>query len=385
MRHLHGAPSREATAGAHASCRQKKAVEARSTPGKRFSHRLSCSSSAVSVSLRQAFALRPLSARVYVVLAAACSILLLSSSGMCAEPYPSRPIRFVVGYAAGGTADVVARAVVAQLQRQMPTSLVIDNRPGAGGIIGYDLVAKAEPDGYTLLCISSSFVTGVAVYPKLPFDPQKDFLPIVLFASGVPNLLVVNPSFPAHSIRELLALAKSRDKPLTYGSPGIGSVQHFVAELFKMHSGVYLQHVPYKGQAPALTALVSGEINMAFLQPPGGVDLIKSGKLRALGFAGATRWSAMSDVPTIAESGVPDFQLKGPFQGMLAPARTGKEVVTTIHNEVRKALASPQLGDFFAAAGWESDGRGAAEFREFLDGEIRRYKEIARVGKIRAE
>ncbi len=320
-----------------------------------------------------------------LVLAVSAMFALTSTNALCADSYPSRPIRFVVGYAPGGSADVVARALVAQLQRQMSASLVIDNRPGAGGIIAYDLVAKAEPDGYTILCISTSFVTGVAIYPKLPFDPIRDFAPITLFASGVPNLLVVNASFPANSVRDLLALAKNKDKPLTYGSPGIGSVQHFVGELFKLHSGAYLQHVPYKGQAPALTALVSGEINAAFLQPPGGMDLVKAGKLRALGFAGAKRWPAMPDVPTIAESGVPDFQLRGPFEGVLAPARTPKSIIDTIHGEMGKALAAPQLREFFAASGWEADGRGAAEFREFLESEIKKYSDIARTAKIRAE
>lgn len=301
------------------------------------------------------------------------------------QPYPNRPIRFVVGFAPGGSADVVARALTAQLQRQLATTVVLDNRPGAGGIIGYDLVAKAEPDGYTVLCISTSFVTSVATYHKLPFDPLKDFIPVTLFAAGVPNLLVVNPAFPAHSIKDLLALAKNKDKPVTYGSPGIGSVQHFVAELFKLHAGVNLVHVPYKGQAPALTALLSGEINVVFLQPPGGVDLIKAGKLRALGFAGSSRWAAMPNVPTIAEAGVPDFQLKGPFEGVLLPARTPKDIVMKLHAEMRKAIAAPQVHEFFASGGWEADGRGPEEFRAFLAAEIKRYIEIGRAAKIMAE
>ena len=286
----------------------------------------------------------------------------LVGSAACAQPYPNRPIRFVVGFAPGGSADVVARVITAQLQRQIGT-IVLDNRPGAGGIIGYDLVAKAEPDGYTVLCISTSFVTSVAIYRKLPFDPQKDYIPVTLFATGVPNLLVVNPAFPANSIKDLIALAKNKDKPVTYGSPGIGSVQHFVAELFNLNAGINLVHVPYKGQAPALTALLSGEINVVFLQPPGGVDLIKAGKLRALGFAGSSRWAAMPNVPTVAESGVADFQLKGPFEGVLVPAKTPKDIVARIHAEMRKVIAAPPVREFVAAGGWEADGRGPAEFR----------------------
>lgn len=319
-----------------------------------------------------------------LALLAFASLSLIVASTACGQPYPNRPIRFVVGFAPGGSADVVARVITAQLQRQIGT-IVLDNRPGAGGVIGYELVAKAEPDGYTVLCISTSFVTSVATYRKLPFDPQKDYIPVTLFATGVPNLLVVNPAFPGNSVKDLIALAKNKDKPLTYGSPGIGSVQHFVAELFNLHAGINLMHVPYKGQAPALTALLGGEVNVVFLQPPGGVDQIKAGKLRALGFAGSSRWAALPGVPTVAESGVPDFQLKGPFEGVLVPARTPKEIVNRIHAEMRKVIAAPQVREFFAASGWEADGRGPDEFRAFLAAEIKRYVEIARAAKITAE
>ncbi len=320
-----------------------------------------------------------------LVLVAFASLALIAGNAAWGQTYPNRPIRFVVGFAPGGSADVIARAVAAELQRQMGTTIVVDNRPGAGGMIGYDLVAKAEPDGYTVLCISSSFVAGVAVHKKLPFDPQKDFAPITLFATGVPNLLVVNPGFSGKSIQDLIALAKNKDKPVTYGSPGIGSVQHFVAELFNLRAGIRLVHVPYKGQAPALTALLGGEIQVVFLQPPGGVDQVRAGKLRALGFAGSSRWQGLPEVPTIAESGVPEFQLKGPFEGLLAPARIPREIVTKIHGGMRKALATSQVREFFSASGWEADGRGPEEFRSFLSEEIKRYAEIARAAKIKAE
>ena len=320
-----------------------------------------------------------------LVLLTFASLALIAGSVAWGQTYPNRPIRFVVGFSPGGTADVIARAVAAELQRQMGTNIVVDNRPGAGGVIANDIVAKAEPDGYTVLCISSSFVAGVAIRTKLPFDPQKDFAPITLFATGVPNVLVVNPAFPGKSIQDLIALAKNKDKPVTYGSPGIGSVQHFVAELFNLRAGIRLVHVPYKGQATALNALLGGEIQVVFLQPPGGVDHIKAGKLRALAFAGSSRWSGLPQVPTVAESGVPEFQLKGPFEGLLAPARIPREIVTKIHTGMRKALATPRLRKFFSVSGWEGDGRGPEEFRNFLNEELKRYAEIARAAKIRAE
>ncbi len=301
------------------------------------------------------------------------------------QAYPGRPIRFVVGFAPGGSADVIARVITAQLQRQLGVTVVVDNRPGAGGVIGYELVAKAEPDGYTLLCISTSFVTGIATYPKLPFDYRRDFTPITLFTTGPPNLVVVSAAFPGNSIRELIALSKNKDRPLTYGSPGIGSVQHFVAELFKLNAGIDLTHIPYKGQAPALTALLGGETQVVFLQPPGGVEFIKSGKLKALAFAGSSRWPGLPSVPTVAESGVPEFQLKGPFEGVLGPAKMPKEIVVKIHAEMLKVVDAPQVRDFFVASGWQADRRGPEEFRAFLNDEVRKYAQIARVAKIRPE
>ena len=312
-------------------------------------------------------------------------ILVFGAPGAVAQGYPAKPIRFVVGFAPGGSADVMARAVVTQMQRQFGTTLVIDNRPGAGGMIGYDLVAKADPDGYTLLCVSSSFVTSIAVYNKLPFDYKKDFTSVAQFASGTANLMVVNASFPGNTLKELLELAKNKDKPVTYGSPGIGSVQHFVGEMFNMHAGVKLLHIPYKGQAPALTALLGNEVQLTFLQPPGGFDLVKNGKLKVIAYLGAARWPALPNVPTAAESGVPDFQIKGPFEGILGPAGLPKAIVTRLHAEIRKAIEAPQLKAFFAASGWEADPRGPEEFRKFLVDEVDRYRQIARAANIKSE
>ena len=312
-------------------------------------------------------------------------VLLICGFAAQAQNYPAKPIRFIVGYAPGGSADVMARAVVAQLQRQIGTSLVIDNRAGAGGLIAYDLVAKAEPDGYTLLVISSSFVTSVAVYPKLPFDYRKDFTAVAQFASGPANLLVVSATFPGNTLKELLELAKNRDKPVTYGSPGIGSVQHFVAEMFNMSAGVKLSHIPYKGQAPALTALLGNEVQLAFLQPPGGLDLVKNGRLKVIAYAGSSRWAAMPNVPTVAESGVPEFQIKGPFEGVLGPRGMPKAVVARLHDEIRNAIEAPQLKAFFAAAGWEGDLRGPDAFQQFLNAEVERYGRISRAANIKSE
>jgi tripartite-type tricarboxylate transporter receptor subunit TctC len=319
-------------------------------------------------------------------LVAMATMVLASWISICgAESYPGKPVRFLVGYAPGGSADVVARALTSQLQRQLGVTMVVDNRAGAGGVIAYDLAAKAEPDGYTLLVISSSFVTSVAISNKLPFSYRKDFTPVSQFAQGPANVLVVNASFPGTALRDLLSLARARSTTVTYGSPGIGSVQNFVAELFNMRAGVKLLHVPYKGQAPALTALIGNEIQVAFLQPPGGVDLIKNGRLKALAYAGAARWPVMPNLPTVAESGVPDYQLKGPFEGILAPPSLPKSIVTRLNAEIGKALEGAQLKEFFTASGWEPEAHGADAFRDLLVSEVNRYSEIARVAGIKAD
>jgi len=227
-------------------------------------------------------------------------------------------------------------------------------------------------------------VTSIAVYPKLPFDYKKDYTPVSAFASGTANLLVVNAAYPATTVKELLVLAKNRDKPVTYGSPGIGSVQHFVAELFNMRSAAQLTHVPYKGQAPALTALLANEVNLTFLQPPGGFDLIKNGRLRAIAYAGAERWPAMPNLPTVLESGI-DFHIKGPFEGLIAPRGLPRAIVDRLHAEVLRALEAPQLKEFLTASGWEADRRGPREFGEFIVSEVQRYTDIARAVGIKSE
>ena len=185
-------------------------------------------------------------------------------------------------------------------------------------------------------------------------------------------------------MKDLIALAKSSDKPLTYGSAGgIGTIQHFVAEMFSQRAGIKMLHVPYKGQGQALSALLSGEIQVMFLQPPVGVDFVKMGKLKALGFCGASRWSILPDVPTLSESGLPDFQIHGSYQGAIAPARTPRPILAKLHAEIKNTLNAQPVRDFFAAAGWEADGRGPDEFSAFLASELKRFGEIARVANIR--
>lgn len=300
-----------------------------------------------------------------------------------AQRYPERPVRLMLGFAASGSADIIARVFAEQLQKQLGVNVIADNRPGAGGTLAYATAAHAAPDGYTLLFITPSFVTASVIYKNLPFDPRRAFLPVTHVANGPANVLVVNPGFPAKTLRDLVSIAKTKD--VSYGSPGIGALQHFIAELFNLRAGVKLAHIPYKGQAPALTGLLGNEVNVVFLQPPGGVDLIKAGRLRALAYAGASRWPMLPDVPTVTEAGIPDFQLAGPYEGVLVPARTPVALVNRLHAEIARTLETPQLRSALERAGWAPDGRGPAPFGELVRAEMKRYSDIAREAGITAQ
>jgi tripartite-type tricarboxylate transporter receptor subunit TctC len=317
--------------------------------------------------------------------AVVCALLGFAAfvSGAQAQRYPERPLRLMLGFAPSGSADIIARVFAEQLQKQLGVNVIPDNRPGAGGTLAYATVAHAAPDGYTMLFVTPSFVTASVIYKNLQFDPHTAFAAVTHVANGPANVLVVNPSMPVKTVADLVKLAKSGK--VSYGSPGVGAVQHFVAELFNLRAGVRIAHIPYKGQAPALTALLGDEVNLVFLQPPGGVDLIKAGRIRALAYAGASRWPVMPDLPTVTEAGIPDFQLAGPYEGILVPARTPAALVGRLHAEITKTLETPQLRAALAQATWAPDGRGPAPFGEFMRAEMKRYSAIAREANITAQ
>lgn len=300
-----------------------------------------------------------------------------------AQRWPERPLRLMLGFAPSGSADIIARVFAEQLQKQLGVNVIPDNRPGAGGTLAYTTVANAAPDGYTMLFVTPSFVTASVIYKNLQFDPQRAFAAVTHVANGPANVLVVNPNLPVKTLQDLVKLAKTRN--VSYGSPGVGAVQHFVAELFNLRAGVKLAHIPYKGQAPALTALLGDEVNVVFLQPPGGVDLIKAGRIRALAYAGAGRWPVMPDLPTVTEAGIPDFQLAGPYEGILVPARTPPELIKRLHADITRTLETPQLRAALAQATWTADGRGPVEFGQFMRAEMKRYAQIAREASITAQ
>ena len=300
-----------------------------------------------------------------------------------AVEYPARPVRMVVTFTAGGTPDAIARIVVGQMERQLGQSFVVDNRAGANGIIGTDIVAKAAPDGYTLLHVTGSLVINPRLYRTLPYDVFRDLEPVTNIVLGDGYLLLVHPSVPAQSVMELVALAKN--KPLSYGTPGIGNTLHLATELFNVRAGTQLLHVPYKGVAPALNSLLAGETQVIFIPPTIAVQHVKTGKARALGFTGSKRWSFMPEVPTIMEAGVPDFEITGSWHGWLAPAKTPPAVIARIHAEAKKALQVPRVRDFLVAGGYEPDGSTPEEFRKFLKKESARYAEAVRAAGIKPE
>ena len=324
--------------------------------------------------------------RLIALVCALCVVLLLpqAHAAQSGSDYPNRPVRLVVAFPPGGNVDVFARLLARQVETQIGQQIVVDNRAGgANGIVGYDIVAKAPPDGYTLLSAAFAFVVNPALYGKLPYDTEKDFTPITNFVLGLGYVLTVNGGVPAQSVRELIALAKTQR--LSYSSAGIGNGQHLSAELFRMKAGIPLLHVPYKGGGPALNAVVSGETQISFPSPIPVAPHVKAGRVRALGFTGSVRVSSLPEVPTIAEAGLPGFHFDAGWHALFAPAGTPAPVVERLYREVKKALEAPKLREAFITGGYEPQGDPPAEFRKIFRADIRRYAELVRAAKIEAQ
>ncbi len=314
----------------------------------------------------------------------ALALLAVGVGTALAQAYPSRQIRIVVPFAAGaGVLDIMARLVGQHLGASLGQQVVIDNRPGAGGIVGAEVVAKAEPDGYTLLMGNTALVVSPYLYAKLPFEPLADFVPVTLVNSA-PLLLVVHPSVPVQSVKELIAYAKARPGQLNYGSGGVGSTPYLATELLKAMAGIDVVHVPYKGGAPALADLVAGQLTFMIENVPGTMPLVKSGKLRALAITSAQRSPLAPDLPTMAEAGVPDYEMVG-WNGVFVAKGTPADIVARLNSDLAKVLRLPDVKEQMATLGAEPGGDSTPAFGAFVKAESARWGRIIKERGIRPE
>jgi tripartite-type tricarboxylate transporter receptor subunit TctC len=321
------------------------------------------------------------------VMSASCAVLALwsftfLSTEVAAQEFPTKPIRLIVGNAPGAAADMIARLIGPRMAEAMGQQIVTDNRPGASGRISAELVARSAPDGYTLLMITSSLTVVAAMYENLNYDLVKDFTPICLLGIS-PFVLAVHPSVQANSVKELVALAKSRPGMLKYGSSGSGSGPHLAVESLKFTAGIDMLHVPYKGQTPAVIGAVNGEVNMTLQTIPALLPMINSGKLRALGVTSAGRTSLLPDVPAISET-VPGYQSSG-WYAVASPAKTPPAIVSKLHTEISKALKTSAIRERMADQGIDTIGSSPEEFASFLRGQLGKTKEVVKAAGIRPE
>jgi tripartite-type tricarboxylate transporter receptor subunit TctC len=301
-----------------------------------------------------------------------CALL---CAGAWAQSYPVKPVRFVVPYPPGGSNDVLSRITAQAMAPGMGQQIVVENRSGAGGMIGAENVARSAPDGYSLLNVQASFTANAALRSKMAYDPIADFAYIGMMARG-PLLVVVHPSLPAGSIKELIALARSRPGQINYGSTGTGGHNHLATELFNRMARVKTVHVPYKGVAPALTDLMGGHTQMVFTSLPSAMTQVQAGRLKALAVGSEQRSSFMPALPTVSESGVPGYFAEF-WWGIAAPARTPPEVIARLSAELTKALQSPDLRKRFAREGAEPSAMTREQFTKFVANEIQRWRKVA--------
>jgi tripartite-type tricarboxylate transporter receptor subunit TctC len=305
--------------------------------------------------------------------AAFCAVL-LAAVGAHAQDYPAKPVRVVVPFPPGGGTDIVARLVMQKLGGQIGGSFVIENRSGAGGTIGTEIVSRAPADGYTLGMVSGSHAINPSLYRKLAYDAVRDFAPVTLVVSG-PGLLVVHPSVPARTVRELIAVAKSRPGKLHYASAGNGTPPHLAAELFKSLTGVSMVHVPYKGNSLAFNDLVAGQVSVSFPTIPSALPLVRSNRLRALAVTSARRADALPDLPTIAESGVRGYDAAS-WYGLVAPAGTPSAVTSRLQEAIARIVHAPEMKERFLEQGLDPVGSTPAEFRTLIAAEIAKWAKV---------
>jgi tripartite-type tricarboxylate transporter receptor subunit TctC len=314
---------------------------------------------------------------------ATAALTAIHPSPALAQAYPDRPIRMVVPFPPGGATDIMARLLADGLRQEFDQQVIVDNRPGAGTMIASDLVAKSAPDGYTLLLAATPFVIAPSLYAKVNYDPIKDFVPITQVASIV-HVLVVNPQLPVHSVAELIAWLKANPGKASYGSVGTGTLTHIKAESFKQMAGVNMVHVPYKGSAPAETDLVGGQIQLMFDAYPSASPFIRNGNIRALAITTPKRSVVASELPTVAESGLPGFDL-APWLGLVAPAGTPESIVEKIQHAATAALQRPDLRQKFIDLGLETIGSTPQQFGAIMRADMASYAKTVKDAQIKVD
>ncbi len=314
-----------------------------------------------------------------ILIVAACAVLGHAAAAV-AQTYPAKTVRIVVPFVAGGNTDFTGRTIGAKLTEALGQQFIVDNRPGGYTNIGADLVVKSPPDGYSVLLASAASAINVAVVAKMPFDLQRDLAPVILCVKGA-NVLVIHPSLPAKNLQELIALAKTRPGQLNYGTSGIASSNHMAGELLVHMSGIKINHVPYKGNAPALTDLIGGHIEMSISGVPVLVPHIKSGRMRAVGIGSLKRFPAIPDVPTFDEQGLKGYEASTWF-GLFAPAKTPRDIIVKINTEVGKVLASKDIRDRYLVEGLEPQGGSPEDFAKFVSSEIALYARLAKAANL---
>ena len=303
------------------------------------------------------------------------------TAGVAAQKYPTRPIRVVIPFPPGGNVDTFARVLLRYVEEDLGQPMVIDNRGGANGIVGADTVAKAAPDGYTIMVTSFGLAVNQYIVKKLPFDLRKDFLPITNIAVGTGYLMVSNPAVPVKTVKDLIALAKSQPGQIRYSTAGIGNGQHLAGALFALKAGVDMLHVPYKGGGPALNAVMGGEVQIHYPAGSVGIPQVKAGRVRGLAFTGEKRLSSLPDLPTVGET-VPGFVADAGWHAAFAPPRTPPAIVTRLQQAIRKALQVPLVHENFVSNGYEPKGDAPAVWARAYQEELKRLAEIAKAAKL---
>ncbi|MBI4207272.1 MAG: tripartite tricarboxylate transporter substrate binding protein [Betaproteobacteria bacterium] len=319
-----------------------------------------------------------------VAFALACAgLLALAAAEAVAAEFPARPVRFLVASSPGGALDVLARLVGPKLTEKWAQPVVVDNRAGAGGVIGTEMVANANPDGYNILVIAQGFTANPFLYKKLPYRTPEDFAPITILAYG-PNVLVVHPSVKAGSVKELIALAKAQPGKLNYATSGVGAASHLSIEMFKRMTGVDMVHIPYKGAGAATAAVVGGQVQLLFTSTGAAMPHIKSGRLKALGLTTAKRTPALPDVPTIAETGLAGFQVDG-WYALMAPGKTPKPIIDRLYRDTAEVLKMPDTVARIESFGLEPAGISPQEFGDTIRAELKKWGKLIQEAGIKAE